>query len=247
MNEYTITTETISQIIADIPSIRGKGEPSYEFKIWSQVLDKILQNYYGKYSIEYLKIHDTLFFNPIFTYNTSNHSFDKGLSFDERMDIVETELRVLRDSLALSERYMHILVHDNESFPVLDFVSDVEQGNANGFAERLESFFSQGNYAVMGNAELYFQNVINTIFRLMGFYTEVEHNTTDGRIDQIVKTANYIYIIEFKLDQSATEALRQIDEKEYAKPFENDARKIIKIGINFSSKTKRINDWKITE
>ena len=50
----------------------------------------------------------------------------------------------------------------------------------------------------------------------MGFYTEVEHNTTDGRIDQIVKTANYIYIIVFKLDQSATEALRQIDEKVYS-------------------------------
>ena len=49
MNEYTITTESISQIIADIPPIREKGEPSYEFKIWSHVLDKILQNYYGKY------------------------------------------------------------------------------------------------------------------------------------------------------------------------------------------------------
>jgi len=169
------------------------------------------------------------------------------MSFEERIDVVKTELNVLKDFLALSERYMHTSDNNNNSFPILEFISDIEQGNANGFAERLDAFFSQGNYAVMGNAELYFQNVINTIIQLMGIYTEVEHNTTDGRIDQIVKTANYIYIIEFKLDQSATEALRQIDEKEYAKPFEKDARKIIKIGINFSSKTKRITDWKISE
>jgi len=44
MKEYTITTETINQILLDIPSIKEKGELSYEFKIWSQVLDKILQN-----------------------------------------------------------------------------------------------------------------------------------------------------------------------------------------------------------
>jgi len=73
----------------------------------------------------------------------------------------------------------------------------------------------------------------------------VERHTTDGRMDMIVKTAEYIYIIEFKLDKSAEEALQQIEDKLYAKPFECDSRFLYKIGVNFSSKTRRIDDWKI--
>ena len=82
---------------------------------------------------------------------------------------------------------------------------------------------------------------------MIGFYTEVERHTSDGRIDMIVKTSDYIYILEFKLDKSADEALQQIDDKQYAKPFENDSRHIYKIGVNFSTKTKRIDGWKIAE
>ena len=97
----------------------------------------------------------------------------------------------------------------------------------------------------MGDAELYFQNAVWIIFKMMGFYTEVERHTTDGRMDMLIKTQNYIYILEFKLNKSADEALRQIEEKQYAKPFEHDTRHICKIGINFSTKTKRIDDWKV--
>ena len=81
----------------------------------------------------------------------------------------------------------------------------------------------------------------------MGFYVEVERATSDGRIDMIVKTSDYIYIIEFKLDKTADEALQQIDDKQYAKPFEHDRRHIYKIGVNFSTKTRRIDGWKIAE
>ena len=82
---------------------------------------------------------------------------------------------------------------------------------------------------------------------MMGFYTEVEHHTTDGRMDMLFKTRDYVYIIEFKLDRSADEALRQIEEKQYAKPFEHDGRQIYKIGVNFSSTTRRMEEWKIAQ
>lgn len=60
-----------------------------------------------------------------------------------------------------------------------------------------------------------------------------------------IKTKDYIYIFEFKLDGSADDALRQIDEKGYAKPFALDPRKLIKVGINFSLKKRCIEEWKI--
>ena len=80
---------------------------------------------------------------------------------------------------------------------------------------------------------------------MIGFYAEVERHTTDGRMDMVVKTSDYIYIFEFKLDKTADEALQQIDAKQYAMPFEHDSRHLYKIGVNFSTKTRRIDGWKM--
>lgn len=79
----------------------------------------------------------------------------------------------------------------------------------------------------------------------MGFYTQVELPTSDGRIDVVIQTSDYIYIIECKLDGSAEEALQQIESKNYAAPFAMDKRTIIKLGINFSSKTRGVESWEI--
>ena len=130
---------------------------------------------------------------------------------------------------------------------VKGFVKDIEEGEPEKFMSRLETLFANGNYQIAGDAELYFSNALYVVFQLMGFYVEVERATSDGRMDMIVKTSDYIYILEFKLDKTADEALQQINDKEYAKPFEHDVRHIYKIGVNFSTKTRRIDGWKIAE
>jgi len=99
----------------------------------------------------------------------------------------------------------------------------------------------------VGDAELYFHNAVYIIFRLMGFYVNAEYPTSDGRMDMIVQTNEYIYIFEFKIDSNADEALKQIEKKGYASPFDTDTRKIFKIGVNFSSETRKIDGWKIEE
>ena len=77
----------------------------------------------------------------------------------------------------------------------------------------------------------------------MGFHTEVEYRTARGRVDLVLKTADYIYVIEFKLEGTAEEAMRQIEEKGYAAPFAADGRKVIKVGVNFSEETRSIDKW----
>ena len=141
--------------------------------------------------------------------------------------------------------YYTNLKSDQGQLFVANFVKELRAGKIEAFMKRLESLFADGDYQVAGNAELYFQNVVWVIFKMIGFYTEVEHHTTDGRMDMLIKTSDSIYIIEFKLDKSADEALQQIEDKQYAKPFEQDGRRIYKIGINFSTETKRIEDWKM--
>lgn len=93
----------------------------------------------------------------------------------------------------------------------------------------------------------HFQNTMYVIFKMMGFYTEVERTTHRGRIDIVIKTSDYIYVMEIKLDGSADEALRQIHEKGYAEPYRKDGRKVFLIGVNFSSVAKGVEDWKVEE
>ncbi len=132
-------------------------------------------------------------------------------------------------------------------FFIEEFVGDVEGGRTETFLKRLKAMFAGNDYKIAGDKELYFQNTVYVIFRIMGFYIEVERDISDGRIDFVLKVPGYIYIIEFKLDGSAEEALQQIEEKNYAAPYAFAGKTIIKVGVNFSSETRNITDWKIKE
>src|SRR5574344_2632653 len=112
------------------------------------------------------------------------------------------------------------------AFFVASFVEDVEKGRPEEFMKRMATMFSRTDYKIVGDAELYFQNAFYLIITMMGFYTDVERTTSEGRIDMTVETKDYIYIFEFKLDGTPEEALRQIEEKGYAKPFAMDPRRL---------------------
>lgn len=130
-------------------------------------------------------------------------------------------------------------------FVITNFIMDVERGKVDSFMQRLQSMFADTDYKVTGKMELYFQNAMYVVFKMMGFYVEVERTTSNGRIDVVIKTKGYIYILELKLDGSTDEALKQIEERGYALPFAKDPRKLYKIGVNFSSQTRGIEEWKV--
>ena len=140
--------------------------------------------------------------------------------------------------------YTHI--HQGESvFSIQQFIQDIRNGQPERFMQRMATMLSDTDYQIVGDAELYFQNAFYLISKMLGFYTEVERTTSDGRMDMVIKTRDYIYIMEFKLDGTPQEALRQIEDKGYAKPFGMDGRKICRIGVNFSLKKRCIDGWEI--
>lgn len=121
----------------------------------------------------------------------------------------------------------------------------LEEGNVEGFMERLEAFCAGIPYLLTCKApEIYFENNLFVIFTLMGFDVKVEEETSNGRMDLCVKTDNFIYIFEIKVDQNPLQALTQINRKEYALKYKFDKRKLIKIGVDFSSEKRNINGWK---
>ena len=128
-------------------------------------------------------------------------------------------------------------------FQITKFIHEVEQGDCDAFFHRLQSFFADTPYELARDLELHYQNVLFIVFKLIGFYVKVEYHTSEGRIDLVLQTDKFIYVMEFKLDGTAEEAIKQINEKHYALPFEADGRRLFKIGVNFSSETRNIEKW----
>lgn len=92
-----------------------------------------------------------------------------------------------------------------------------------------------------------YHTVFYVLLRLLGMDVEAEYHTSEGSIDIVIKTKNYIYIIELKINGSATDAMHQIYERLYSEPFEGDGRKVVKLGIGFAEHTHTIDSYVIEE
>lgn len=95
--------------------------------------------------------------------------------------------------------------------------------------------------------EAYYHSLIYLTFFYLGQFAEAEVNESNARVDCVVKTPAHIYIIEFKLDETAQVAMRQIKSRDYAGAFRDDPRPKVLLGINFSSQLKSVDDWVVEE
>ena len=197
-------------------------------------------------SADVLNSIDSMSRNPIPVIYQSGYLTIKG--YDERFKIYKLGFpnKEVEDGFIKYLTPMYTPIENNKTeFFVASFVDDVESGNPEGFMERLQSLFADTDYEITGKMEKYFQNSMYLVFKLLGFYADVERRTSRGRMDIVIQTQDYVYVMELKLDGTADDALRQIDERGYADPFMSGNRHIYKIGVNFSSATRGIEEWKI--
>ena len=131
-----------------------------------------------------------------------------------------------------------------------DVVDALEAGETDSLCTLFTAFLASIPYTMCRKEnetekERYFQYTFYLIMRLISVYTAyVEKVQSQGRVDCIVETPQYIYIFEFKLDGTADEALKQIEDKGYAREYATDFRKLFRIGAVFSSETGTIGEWK---
>ena len=134
-----------------------------------------------------------------------------------------------------------------------DMVGALKIGNLEQLRKLLTSFLADIPYSMRRKEtererERYFHYTFYLLMRMVSCYTVyTEKQQSEGRVDCIVETPNYIYIFEFKLDGTADEALEQIEDKGYARPYETDGRKLFKVGTVFSSETGTISEFKVAE
>jgi hypothetical protein len=112
-----------------------------------------------------------------------------------------------------------------------------------------DSLFAKIPYQIFEqHKESYYHSVIFLTFELLGFYIDAEAITSRGRIDAVIKTEQAIFILEFKVNATAEQAIEQIKEKKYADKYKSEqlkGKKIYLIGVSF--KDKGIDKYLIEE
>ena len=220
------------------------GTPTYLVKLLKKHHYNLERMAHEETDAQVLNSIDSESTNPIPVIYQSGYLTIKG--YDEEFGIYSLGF----PNREVEEGFMKFLLpfyaHVNQvesPFEIQKFVREVRSGDYDSFFHRLQSFFADTTYELIRDQEVHYQNVLFILSKLMGFYVKAEYNTSHGRIDMVLQTNKFIYIMEFKLEGTAEEALKQINEKQYALPFEADGRKIFKIGVNFSAKTRNIEKW----
>ena len=99
--------------------------------------------------------------------------------------------------------------------------------------------------AEAANSEGFYEYTMYLIFSMLNVYVRTQVKCARGRADIVVWMPDAIYVMELKVNGTAEDALRQIAEKGYAKPFATDGRKVVKIGVDFTPETMTVKDWLI--
>ncbi|MBN1969621.1 MAG: ATP-binding protein [Candidatus Delongbacteria bacterium] len=123
---------------------------------------------------------------------------------------------------------------------------ELEINNIEGFISRLKTIYSQipSNIFLKEN-ESYYHTVIYLILKLLkADIVEVEKQTNKGRIDAVILTKKYIFVMEFKMS-NVNEALKQIKEKKYYEPYISDGREVFCVGVAFDKEERNIKEYKV--
>ena len=95
----------------------------------------------------------------------------------------------------------------------------------------------------VSNVEGFYEWSMMLIFNMLNVYVQTQVRCAGGRADLVVRMPDTIYVIELKVNGTAQEALDQIEQKGYATPYLTDGRKVVKVGVKFSTESKTIEDW----
>jgi hypothetical protein len=109
--------------------------------------------------------------------------------------------------------------------------------------EELKVFFANVPYNITLKNEKYYQTIFFVVFKLIGAFVETEVHTNRGRIDAVVQTTDHIFVLEFKLHDTAENALKQIRETDYARKYKSEAKPLTLVGVGFDAETRNLGEW----
>ena len=137
-------------------------------------------------------------------------------------------------------------VNMNKQLSTLEILVDaLEVGDTDSFMKAMQGYLSGVDYSLITRiTEHYFEFAFSNILNMLGIACTVEKHNCVGSVDAVVEFGDFVYIIEAKLDKKVEDALEQIEKNAYAVPFESSGRKIVKLGVVFSSEKRNIVEWR---
>ena len=131
------------------------------------------------------------------------------------------------------------------SIYALEGVHVVRKGDIARLTKIFNAFLKEFPYTILGEKEKSYQQAFYSFFLMIGgFRIDAEEAVLNGRSDVVLSTTRDVYVVEMKVDESADKALKQIRKKGYYHKYINRSRAIHIIGMNFSSETRQIDEWK---
>ena len=167
--------------------------------------------------------------------------YDSGIY---TLDLPNTEIKV---SLMESLLPYYVDQADEGATTAVKMRNLIRRGDMDGALRLLQTFLDTIPYTDRTSTEGHYQQVLVIIFRMLGFPSEVEVHTKDGRIDIELKAGQTIYVIEIKTRADATAAIRQIDTRAYTAKYALAEAKVVKVGITFDSSTRNLSGWVIEQ
>ncbi len=134
---------------------------------------------------------------------------------------------------------------DKASSLLYQITEALRNNNVEKFFDLVNVLFKGISYIIADSKERYFHSVFYIIVKLLGFTIDTEVMTIDGRIDTVISTDKYIYVVEFKAGKGAKTALKQIKEKGYHKKYISSKKTVTIVGVNFNIDEKCIDEYLI--
>lgn len=132
----------------------------------------------------------------------------------------------------------------NSSF-VIKFVKAVLADDMEQALTLMRAYLAGVSYRLSNKTERDVQTIFYLVFSLIGSFIKEEEESAHGRADVVITLPSAVYVMELKFDGSADAALRQIDEKGYLIPYTADGKRLVKVGVNYSSDERTITEWRI--
>ena len=151
----------------------------------------------------------------------------------------EVEMGMVR---SFASNYLIPASGSNSSF-VVKFVKALLADDMEEALIQMRAYLAGLSYRLSNKTERDVQTIFYLLFSLIGAYVKVEEQSAHGRADIVITLPNVVYVMELKFDGSADAAIKQIDDKGYLVPYIADGKRIVKVGVNYSSEERTITDW----
>ena len=226
------------------------GTPTYLVRLlnhFDENLDELVGKYYGVPQFDDYKADIE---KPLPMIYQSGYLTIKDYDQDTESFLLDIPNNEVREGLLTILANAYLQTKEDSASWLITSVHQLKQGKLQEFMDSLTAFLASIPYSVRcrndeREYERYFDYTFYLLLRMLSCYMLFrEKETSKGRADCVYETPNDVYIFEFKLDGSAEGALLQIEDKGYAKEYAIDSRHIHQIGVNFSSKTGTIEEWK---